>query len=216
MSHDLGIKQSEAQKHKLAVRFDREFFRIGFRSIARDTDERTLIFAMLPKNCGYGHSMFANCSKRYFVNDMDGGVATRPTSPLRILFALAWFNSIATDWIARQMIQINVSQTYLYRLPTPQPTDTEILSNPGYAQLAKNALLLTLAASWEDFHELAPLFSVKRADVPSTKKAMDVLRAENDKIVARLYGITDAEFKHLLKSFPGMANKRPEYMALLQ
>ena len=44
----------------------------------------------------------------------------------------------------------------------------------------------------------------------------DQLRAENDRTVARLYGITEAEFAHLLHSFPGMAAKRPEYLALLQ
>jgi hypothetical protein len=114
------------------------------------------------------------------------------------------------------MIQIHVSLTYFYRLPTPQPTDAEIRANPDYAQLAKNALLLSLAASWDGFSELAPLFSVEQNDVPLTTKAMDTLRAENDKIVARLYGITDAEFKHLLKSFKGLATKRPEYLALLQ
>ena len=30
-----------------------------------------------------------------------------------------------------------------------------------------------------------------------------------------LYGITTAEFTHLLRSFKGMATKRPEYLALL-
>jgi len=46
-------------------------------------------------------------------------------------------------------------------------------------------------------------------------KARDQLRAENDKTVARLYGISDTEFVHLLRSFKGMATKRPEYLALL-
>jgi hypothetical protein len=114
------------------------------------------------------------------------------------------------------MIQIHVSLTYLYRLPMPQPTDAEILSSPDYAQLARNALLLTLAASWDDFAELAPLFGITRPEVPATAKAKDQLRAQNDKIVASLYGITDAEFAHLLRSFKGMAAKRPEYLALLQ
>lgn len=41
-------------------------------------------------------------------------------------------------------------------------------------------------------------------------------RAGNDKIVAKLYGITDSELAHLLKSFKDMATKRPEYVALLQ
>ena len=53
-------------------------------------------------------------------------------------------------------------------------------------------------------------------DVPATAKARDLLRAENDKAVARLYGITDAELAHLLRSFQGLATKRPEYLALLQ
>ena len=101
-------------------------------------------------------------------------------------------------------------------LPTPQPTDDEIYAHPDYAQLAKNALLLSLAASWDDFAELAPLLNVQRSDVPATAKARDQLRAENDKTVARLYGITGAELAHLLRSFKGLAAKRPEYVALLQ
>jgi hypothetical protein len=114
------------------------------------------------------------------------------------------------------MIQINVSLTYLYRLPVPQPGDGQIRANPDFSQLARNALLLSLAASWDDFAELAPLFDIQRKQVPVTDKAKDLLRAENDKIVARLYGITDTEFAHLLRSFKGMATKRPEYLALLQ
>lgn len=43
-----------------------------------------------------------------------------------------------------------------------------------------------------------------------------MLRAQNDQLVAKLYGISGAEFAHLLRSFKVMANKRPAYMALLQ
>ena len=215
MAQDLAVPKSETEQHASIVRYDREFVRLGFRTIARDTDERTLIFALLPKNCGLGHSMFANAAKTYVV-DAGGQGGVHAVSPLRLLFALGWFNSLPMDWLARQMIQINVSLTYVYRLPMPQPSDAEILSNPDYAQLAKNALLLSLVASWDDFAELAPLFSVQPQDVPQTAKAQDLLRAQNDKGVAKLYGITDAELAHLLKSFPGMANKRPGYVALLQ
>jgi hypothetical protein len=123
---------------------------------------------------------------------------------------------LPVDWIARFMIQITVNKTYLYRLPMPQPTDDKIRSNPCYAQLAKNALLLSLAASWDDFAELAPLFDVQPKDLPQTAKAQDTLRAQNDKIVASLYGITDAELAHLLHSFKVMAGKRAEYLTLLQ
>ena len=77
-------------------------------------------------------------------------------------------------------------------------------------------MLLTLASRWDDFAELAPLFHVKQKDVPTTSKAQDRLRAQNDSTVARLYGITKAEFAHLLRSFEGMTAKRPRYLAWLQ
>lgn len=215
MAQDLGVPKAEAGKHAAAVRYDRDFVRLGFRDIARDTDERTLIFGLLPKNVGVGNTINISIPKTY-LRDAEGGVTTQATSPLRLLFALAWFNSLPVDWLARFMIQIHANKTYLFRLPTPQPSDDEILAHPDYAQLAQNALLLSLAASWDDFAELAPLFNVQPGDVPSTAKARDQLRAENDRIVARLYGMTDAELAHLLRSFKGLAAKRPEYLALLQ
>jgi len=218
MAQDLRVPKSEVAQHGPAIRYDREFVRMGFRTVASDTNERTLIFSLLPKHCGSGNSMFVNTPKYYSLG-ADGQVKVQAVSALRLLFGLAWFNSVPVDWIARQMIQINVNKTYLYRLPMPQPSDDEIRSTPSYAQLAKNALLLTLAApsphAWDDFGELAPLFGVQRSDPPHTAKAQDTLRAENDKLVAGLYGITDTELAHLLQSFKVMANKRPEYLALL-
>lgn len=214
MGQDLGVTRAQATKHASAVRFDREFVRLGVREIASDTNERTLIFALLPKNIGIGHKVNF-CTPKIYVRSPDGSVTTQAVSPLRLLFSLACFNSLPVDWLARFMIQISVSKTYLHRLPMPQPTDAEIMASPDFAQLAKNALLLSLAASWDDFAELAPLFNVKPKDVPQTAKAQDTLRAQNDQTVARLYGITSAELSHLLRSFKVMANKRPEYLTLL-
>lgn len=214
MAQDLGVPKAKVAQRVNAVRFDREFVRLGFREVASDTNERSLIFALLPKNSGSGHTVFANTPKNYMLNS-DGQVNVQAVSPLRLLFALAWFNSVPVDWLARFMIQIHISKTYLYRLPMPQPTDDEIRANPDYAQLAKNALLLSLAASWDDFAELAPLFDVQPKDLPQTAKVQDTLRAQNDKTVARLYGITDSELAHLLRSFKVMASKRAEYLTLL-
>ena len=215
MAQDLGVTKSEVAKHVNAVRFDREYLRLGVREIARDTDERTLIFSLLPKGIGLGNKVNYGIPKTYFL-DANDQVSVKEITPLRLLFGLAWFNSLAMDWLARFMVQITVNKTYLYRLPMPQPSDDEIRSTPAYAQLAKNALLLTLASLWDDFAELAPLFNVQPQDVPQTAKAKDMLRAQNDKLVARLYGITDTEFAHLLQSFKVMASKRPEYLTLLQ
>ena len=215
MAQDLGVPKKEAAKHAAAVRFDREFIRLGFRDIARDTDERTLIFALLPPQVGVGNTINISIPKTYRL-EADGTVGIAGTSPLRLLFALAWFNTLPVDWLARFMIQIHANKTYLYRLPMPQPSDAEIRNNPDYTRLARNALALSLAADWANFAELAPLFDLTHADVPSSKKECDRLRAENDGIVMRLYGITPAEFTHLTSSFKVMNNKRPEYLALLQ
>jgi hypothetical protein len=215
MAQDLGVPKTEVAKYASAVKFDRGFVRLVFRDIASDTNERTLIFALLPKNCGGGNTIHMSVPKTY-VRGVGGGVTTRVVSSLRLLFAMAWFNGLPVDWMARFMIQIHANKTYLYRLPMPQPTDDEIRNNPDYAQLAKNALLLSLSASWDDFAELAPLFDVQPQDLPQSAKARDTLRAQSDKIVARLYGISDAELAHLLRSFKVMADKRPEYVALLQ
>ncbi|MEY4978816.1 MAG: hypothetical protein RLZZ352_1086 [Pseudomonadota bacterium] len=222
MAQDLGVPRADVAQHADAVHYDREYVRLGFREIASDTNERSVIFALLPKNIGYGHTLFVNSAKTYLLHE-NGQLETRAVSPLRLLFALAWFNSLPVDWLARFMIQIHISKTYLYRLPMPQPTDEDIRSNPVYSQLAKNALLLTLAApsptgsrpAWDDFAELAPLFQVQRSHLPTTAKAFDRLRAQNDQLVAQAYGISPPELAHMLSSFKVMASKRPEYVALL-
>lgn len=220
MAQDLGLKKADAEQHASAIRFDREFVRLGFRDIARDTDERTIIFSLLPKNVGAGNKVPVLIPKVYKRNDQET-VGINVISDLRKIFALAIFNSLVFDWLARFMIQISVNLTYLYRLPTPQPaSDVDILQSPNYRTLARNALRLTLHAGYSDFAaDLAgamQALGVTAADVPATAKEADRLRAENDQIVAQLYGLTAAEFARLLASFQGMARKRPEYLTLLQ
>jgi len=95
MAQDLNVPKAEAGKHVDAVRYDREFVRLVFRDIASDTNERTLIFGLLPKNCGGGNTIHISIPK-YYVRGVDGGVTTQVVSPLRLLFALAWFEQSAS------------------------------------------------------------------------------------------------------------------------
>ncbi|MBS0505860.1 MAG: ATP-binding protein [Proteobacteria bacterium] len=81
----------------------------------------------------------------------------------------------------------------------------------------------TVGASWQGF-VLENLITAAGANANAhfyrtsagAAKARDQLRVENDRIVARLYGISDAAFAHLLRGFKGLATKRPEYLALLR
>ncbi|EAK1252219.1 class I SAM-dependent DNA methyltransferase, partial [Campylobacter jejuni] len=74
------------------IKYDREFFRLGYRKISRDTDERTLIASLLPKNCGGADSTYSNIPKQYVLKD---DVICMDIVPYeRILFVLALFNSL--------------------------------------------------------------------------------------------------------------------------
>jgi hypothetical protein len=218
MAQQTGIKREICEeKHAHALTFDQAYYRLGFRAVARDTDERTLIVALLPKNVGVGHSLFISSPKNYQL--IDDEITSDIFSPLRNLLALAWLNSLPADWIARFMIQINVSKTYLMRLPMPQPTDEELLANADYVTLAKNALLLTMFDEKESGHtdfddlwnDVSKTLKVGRKDIPKSDKAADALRYQNDQIVARLYGFSAEDLRYILQSFDVMRKKRPEY-----
>ncbi|HEG0957607.1 TPA: class I SAM-dependent DNA methyltransferase, partial [Campylobacter jejuni] len=182
------------------IKYDREFFRLGYRKISRDTDERTLIASLLPKNCGGADSTYSNIPKQYVLKD---DVICMDIVPYeRILFVLALFNSLVVDFIIRNMVQINVSKSYLERIPLPQPSDEEIQNNEIYKTLAKNALLLQLYNDQNHhFDELKQEFNIKNEEIPKTKKAYDILRAKNDLLVKELYGLSDDEFSYMISTF---------------
>ncbi|EHB2261033.1 class I SAM-dependent DNA methyltransferase, partial [Campylobacter jejuni] len=197
------------------IKYDREFFRLGYRAVASDTNERTLIASLLPKNCGFGHSMFANAPKQYIVKDDEICMDIVPYE--KILFVLALFNSLVVDFIIRNMVQINVSKSYLERIPLPQPSDEEIQNNEIYKTLAKNALLLQLYNDQNrHFDELKQEFNIKNEEIPKTKKAYDILRAKNDLLVKELYGLSDDEFSYMISTFKVLNEKQSEYITLLK
>ncbi|ECR1530898.1 class I SAM-dependent DNA methyltransferase, partial [Campylobacter jejuni] len=197
------------------IKYDREFFRLGYRKISRDTDERTLIASLLPKNCGGADSTYSNIPKQYVLKD---DVICMDIVPYeRILFVLALFNSLVVDFIIRNMVQINVSKSYLERIPLPQPSDEEIQNNEIYKTLAKNALLLQLYNDQNrHFDELKQEFNIKNEEIPKTKKAYDILRAKNDLLVKELYGLSNNEFSYMISTFKVLNEKQSEYITLLK
>lgn len=221
---DERLKSKELSRAKKAtgkelnpklIKYDREFFRLGYRTIASDTNERTLIASLLPKNCGGADSTYSNIPKQYVLKD---DVICMDIVPYeRILFVLALFNSLVVDFIIRNMVQINVNKTYLERIPLPQPSDEEIQNNEIYKTLAKNALLLQLYNDKNHhFDELKQEFSIKNEEIPKTKKAYDILRAKNDLLVKELYGLSDDEFSYMIRTFKVLNEKQSEYITLLK
>ncbi|EAJ6632354.1 class I SAM-dependent DNA methyltransferase, partial [Campylobacter jejuni] len=208
-------KATRKELNPKLIKYDREFFRLGYRKISRDTDERTLIASLLPKNCGGADSTYSNIPKQYVLKD---DVICMDIVPYeRILFVLALFNSLVVDFIIRNMVQINVSKSYLERIPLPQPSDEEIQNNEIYKTLAKNALLLQLYNDQNHhFDELKQEFNIKNEEIPKTKKAYDILRAKNDLLVKELYGLSDDEFSYMISTFKVLNEKQSEYITLLK
>ncbi|MBW1486903.1 hypothetical protein AT952_03615, partial [Campylobacter jejuni] len=113
--------------------------------------------------------------------------------------------------------QINVSKTYLERIPLPQPSDEEIQNNEIYKTLAKNALLLQLYNDKNHhFDELKQKFDIKNEEIPKTKKAYDILRTKNDLLVKKLYGLSDDEFSYMISTFKVLNEKQSEYITLIK
>lgn len=162
--------------------------RLAFRDIARSTDERTLIAAVLPPGS------FAN-NKTPLAQIRDSADDERVT-----LYICALFNSFVLDYIIRQKISTTLNFFYVASLPVPRLT----AGDPRFAALVARAarLVCTTAA-------FAPLWqAVTGQPWTPTDGVRDpdqraALKDAIDGIVARhVYGLTRDEFAHILTAFP--------------
>ncbi|MFK5976663.1 MAG: restriction endonuclease [Sulfurovum sp.] len=195
------------------IKFDSEYLRIGFRLVASNTNERTLIMSMIPKDIGAGNSVIISYPKKYILkNDK---VIIDKISSLKLLFLNAVFNSFVVDYILRFLVDINVNKTYFLRLPISQPDEKQLRENSEYQKLIINSLKLTLYYNFDDFKSLATEYNISKKDLPQTDKQVDMLKIENDIIVAKMYGISYEELEHILSTFKVFNRKNPHYIASL-
>jgi hypothetical protein len=209
----MGLRQRE----ELAdfVRMDRLYYRLAFRDITGDYNERTLVASLLPPQLGAQNTLWMSIPKRYRYDATQHTVNVEDTPLSRLFFVQALFNTLIVDWTLRFSVALHVNKTYLTRLPLPQPSDVELHNNPTYAELCRNSLLLSLYHNREGFNPLQREFGLADKDIPRTDKQADMLKIRNDILVAGLYGITKAEMEHMLKSFEVLARKKPGYIQAL-
>ncbi|WP_104695471.1 Eco57I restriction-modification methylase domain-containing protein [Helicobacter salomonis] len=194
-----------------AIAYEYQYWRLGYRGIARDTDERSLIVSLIPRNYSVGNSIYVSVPKFYTPK----GILEVP--PLQTLFALGLLNSLVVDFYLRLHTQMNINKIYLYQLPLPQPSTQEIASNPLYLAIAKSALECQLYYdSANHFSELKTLFTTP-LDIPKTQKLLNTKRAQLDILIARdIYALSREQFLHLLDSFIVLAKKQPDFVVLLK
>lgn len=159
-------------------------YRLSFREIAAGTNERSLISTILPRGAFANHKLMV--SKR--------GSAI---SEEELVYCCAVLNSFAFDFLVRQRVAQTISMFTFYQLPVPRLT----AADTAFAPIVKRAA--QLICTTPEFDALAKEVGLRSHKSGVTDPAARAkLRAELDGLVAQLYGLTEAEFSHILATFP--------------
>lgn len=182
----LGRTEDTGQK------LDYQDFRFGVRSIAGNTNERTLIAGPVPGNVFCGNSILV----------AQTALETNPPSGVDMLVVQALLNSYVVDYFLRMKVTTNINMFYLNQLPIPRLTE----SHPAFRPIAERAA--RLVCTTKEFDPLAKQAGLKNhTQSARSPEHRHPLRAELDALVAGVYGLTEAEFAHILNTFPAVAEE---------
>ena len=161
---------------------DYQEYRLGYRSIASNTNERTMISTVLPTKVFFGHSINASLSD---ISHKD------------LLYLVSILNSFVLDNSLRQRVSANLTMFYIYQLPVPRLEER----NPGFNPIInRSARLICTTPEFDDLAKEVGLGSHKKGATGQVERAR--LRAELDGLIAHLYGLTEEEFAYILTTFP--------------
>lgn len=195
--------------------------KVAFRSIARNTDYRTIISLVLPSKYGCGNSLIVN------QETMNGDES---------LVLVSILNSFVLDFVIRQKVTANINMFYIYELPVPRLTSDNWYFNQLIPRAAR--LICTteeFADLWnevyrpewnifsikdggtsmlEDWNKLKPIWNKECGTYGWDKTKHDIgdraqLRCEIDALVAHLYGLNKEELEYILSTFPIVKEKSP-------
>lgn len=168
---------------------DYQYYRLGCRSIGRNTDIRTLIVGNIPKNVYCGNSILVLSE-------------TDKISNLQIIYLKSILNSFVVDFVLRQKVSANVNMFYIYQLPVPRLTEKDEYFNEIVERAAK---LICTTAEYDELAKEVGLGSHKNGITDERERGK--IRAELDGIIAHLYRLTESEFSHILSTFPIVAEE---------
>jgi len=158
-------------------------YRCGIRSVASNTNERSLISTIIP------HGVFCSNS---ILSSMDA-----PQQGEHLLLLVAILNSFLLDAFLRNKVTTNINMFYLYQLPVPRLTKKD----DNFKKIVTRAARLICTTL--EFDGLAREVGMRGHEDGATDPAERArLRAELDGIIAHLYGLTEEEFAHILTTFP--------------
>lgn len=109
-------------------------------------------------------------------------------------------NSFVLDYCLRQRVTANISMFFVYQLPIPRLTEKDPKFRPIVERAAR------LICTTPEFDDLVREVGLRgHADGVTDPDERARLRAELDGIIAHLYGLTEEEFRHVLRTFPLVA-----------
>ena len=165
---------------------DYQGYRLGFRDIARNTDQRTMIMTVIPKRVYCNHKIPTGL---IFNNK-------KPDYPSELLLS-SIMNSFIIDFLARQRVTTNLTFFILYQLPIPRL----MAGDRFFSELVERAG--RLICTTPEYDDLAHEIGLGDHTAGITDEAQRAhLRAEIDAMVAHLYGLTETEFAYILSTFP--------------
>ncbi len=175
------------------IRNDYETERIAIRKIASNTNERTLITTLIPKGALTGNSLATHFP---FIHDANN--YNQPRYTTQELFLLtALLNSFVADYAIRQTMTTNLNSFYIYQLRIPRLTSGD---GEFGAIVSASARLICTTAEFDALAREAGLSG--HAQGAATPDERAALRAQLDARIARLYGLNETEFAHILATFP--------------
>jgi hypothetical protein len=153
--------------------------RIAFRDITNSTNTRTCIVALVPP------SVFLTNKAPYLLFP--------PGTEKVQAFLLGVLSSIPLDWYARRFVELTMNFQILNGLPVPacDIRETRVM------KLVENSA--RLAAVDERYEVWAKAVGVETGSVSEREK--DLVIAENDALVAHLYGLSRQQVEHMFKTF---------------
>jgi len=168
--------------------------RIAFRDVARATDTRTVIAALLPPGVSVTH-------KAPYLLKRSGSSADEA-------YVLAVMSSIPLDWYARRFVEITLSFEILGPFPLPRPATDSPLRARAITIAGR------LAAVDYRYRDWAAEVGVPVGSVtdPATE---DDLLAELDAVVAHLYGLSRGDLTHIFATFHRGWDYKPRLTAAL-
>ena len=183
----LGREKDTGQK------LDYQDYRLGFRNIASNTNERTLIATVAPP---------AFCANSCQTGIGQGRDTNARVAAQTSVWIASLLNSLLVDYTIRQRVSANINFFYVYQMPVPRLTEKDRSFAPIVERAAR---LICTAPEFDALAKQVGLNSHKDGARDPQQRAK--LRAQLDARIAHLYGLTEKEFTHILSTFPLVAQE---------